>query len=139
MPIGYWMHRGGVPFVTPDQFNTIYWPTVKPIIEELWKSGHQTLFYAEGNWDYHLDAFRELPERSIVYHIDRGDLQLIHDKLHDKFALSGGVSNVTLAIGTPEQVRAEVKNLISILEDLLIYVPCRTTPRSRHRLWWNYL
>ncbi len=112
LPIGYWMHRGCVPFVRPDQFADVYWPTVRPIIEELWRGGHQTMFYAEGKWDAHLDAFRELPDRSIVYHIDRGDPLLIHRKLHDKFALSGGVNNVTLAIGTPEQVRQEVRALI---------------------------
>ena len=87
LPVGYWMHRGCVPFVRPETFNEVYWPTVRPIIEELWKNKHQTMFYAEGNWDYHLDAFRELPERSIIYHIDRGDPQLAHQKLHDKFAL----------------------------------------------------
>ena len=114
-PIGYWMHRGGVPFVSPEHFNNLYWPTVRPIIEQLWKEGHQTMFYAEGNWDAHLDAFHELPERSIVYHIDRGDPQTIHDKLHDKFAISGGLSNVTLAFGTPGQVRDEVRKLIDIL------------------------
>jgi len=112
MPIGYWMHRGCVPFVRPGQFASHYWPTVKPLIEELWRNGHQTMFYAEGNWDAHLDAFRELPDRSIVYHIDRGTPLLTHRKLHDKFALSGGVSNVTLAFGTPAQVRQEVKTLI---------------------------
>jgi hypothetical protein len=112
LPIGYWMHRGCVPFVSPAQFASHYWPTVKPIIEELWRGGHQTLFYAEGKWDAHLDAFRELPDRSIVYHIDRGDPLLIHRKLHDKFALSGGIKNVTLAIGTPAQVRQEVRTLI---------------------------
>jgi len=115
LPIGYWMHRGCVPFVQPEHFDNIYWPTVRPIIEQLWKEGHQTMFYAEGNWDAHLDAFHELPERSIVYHIDRSDPQTVHDKLHDKFAISGGLSNVTLAFGTPEQVRAEVKKLIEIL------------------------
>ena len=114
-PIGYWMHRGCVPFVKPEHFDNIYWPTVRPVIEQLWKEGHQTMFYAEGNWDAHLKAFHELPERSIVYHIDRGDPQTIHDKLHDKFAISGGLSNVTLAFGTPEQVRGEVRRLIDIL------------------------
>jgi len=115
LPIGYWMHRGCVPFVRPDQFASHYWPTIKPIIEELWRGGHQTLFYAEGKWDAHLTTFRELPERSIVYHIDRGDPLLTHRTLHDKFALSGGVNNVTLAIGTPEQVRQEVRTLIETL------------------------
>ena len=55
VPIGYWMHRGCVPFVTPETFQQIYWPTVRPIIEQLWSAGHQTLFYAEGSWDYHLE------------------------------------------------------------------------------------
>jgi hypothetical protein len=112
LPIGYWMHRGCVPLVRPDQFTNVYWPTVRPIIEELWRGGHQTLFYAEGNWNAHLDAFRDLPDRSIVYHIDRGDPLLTHRTLHDKFALSGGLNNVTLAIGTPEQVRQDVRTLI---------------------------
>jgi hypothetical protein len=100
-----------VPFVRPDIRSHIL-ATVRPIIEELWRGRHQTMFYAEGKWDAHLDAFRELPDRSIVFHIDRGDPLLTHRKLHDKFALSGGVSNVTLAIGEPEQVREEVRALI---------------------------
>ena len=47
VPITIWMHRGCVPFVSPDHFNNIYWPTLKPIIEEIWAHGHQVLFYAE--------------------------------------------------------------------------------------------
>ena len=81
MPIGYWMHRGGVPFVSPEIFQNIYWATVKPIIEELWADGHQTLFYAEGKWDHHLESFAELPERSIVYHVDQGDIFKAHEVL----------------------------------------------------------
>ena len=61
VPIGFWMHRGCVPFINPKQFQSHYWPTLKPCIEEFWKKGHQTLFYAEGNWDYHLDDFATLP------------------------------------------------------------------------------
>ena len=57
VPIGYWMHRGCVPFINPRQFDSHYWPTLKPCIEEFWKNGHQTLFYAEGKWAAHLGAF----------------------------------------------------------------------------------
>ena len=142
LPIGYWMHRGCVPFVRPDQFASHYWPTVKPLIEELWRNGHQTMFYAEGNWDAHLAAFRELPDRSIVYHIDRGTPLLTHRTLHDKFALSGGVSNVTLALGTPEQVRQEVKTLIEtvgreggfMIEDASAIMQNNTTPENMRAL-----
>jgi hypothetical protein len=100
------MHRGCVPFVTPQQFASHYWPTLKPIIEEFWKQGRQTLFYAEGQWHHHFGAFRELPDRSIVFHCDRDDIFEVHRRLHDKFAISGGIPNVMLSFGKPDEVRA---------------------------------
>lgn len=112
VPIGFWMHRGCVPFVNPKQFETHYWPTLKPIIEEFWKHGHQTLFYAEGNWDHHLERFAELPDRSIVYHVDRGDVFEAHRKIGHKFCLSGGIPNVLLSYGKPAEVRALCKRVI---------------------------
>ena len=112
VPIGFWMHRGCVPFINPRQFASHYWPTLKPIIEEFWKHGHQTLFYAEGNWNAHLDTFAELPDRSVVYHVDRGDIFETHRKLGHKFCLSGGVPNVLLSYGKPDEVRACCKKII---------------------------
>ena len=112
VPIGFWMHRGCVPFVNPSQFDSHYWPTLKPIIEEFWKQGHQTLFYAEGKWRHHFDAFRELPDRSIVFHCDQDDIFEAHRRLHDKFALSGGVPNVLLSYGKPEEVRAFCRRVL---------------------------
>ena len=112
VPIGYWMHRGGVPFVSPEIFKNIYWATVKPAIEELWADGHQTLFYAEGKWDHHLESFAELPEQSIIYHVDQGDIFKAHRVLGEKFCLSGGVPNVLLGCGSPDEVRQYCKKII---------------------------
>jgi len=112
VPIGYWMHRGCVPFISPAQFKSHYWPTIKPIVQELWKDGHQVLFYAEGNWDHHLDSFAELPDCSIIYHVDMGDIFTVHRKLGHKFCLSGGIPNVLLSFKRPEDVRARVKKVI---------------------------
>jgi hypothetical protein len=113
LPIGFWMHRGCVPFVTPRQFDSHYWPTLKPIIEEFWKQGRQTLFYAEGQWHHHFDAFRELPDSSIVFHCDRDDLFEVHRRLHDKFAISGGIPNVLLSFGRPDEVRSFCRRVLS--------------------------
>ncbi|MBE0535594.1 MAG: hypothetical protein IH624_07980 [Phycisphaerae bacterium] len=111
-PIAIWMHRGCVPFVMQKHFDTIFWPTLKPIIEEIWARGHQTLFYAEGKWGAHLDAFAELPDQSIIYHCDQDDIFQVHKKLHHKFAISGGVPNYLLGVGTPDEVRACCKKII---------------------------
>jgi uroporphyrinogen-III decarboxylase len=113
VPIGFWMHRGCVPFVNMQQFHSHYWPTLKPIIEELWANGHQTLFYAEGNWNAHLETFRELPDQSIVYHVDQDDIFDVHRKIGDKFCLSGGVPNRMLSFGTQEEVREFCRRVIA--------------------------
>jgi hypothetical protein len=112
VPIGYWMHRGCIPFISEGQFESHYWPTLKPIIEELWQNGHQTLFYAEGDWNHHLDKFSQLPDRSIVFHVDKSDLSLVHKKLGHKFCLSGGIPNFILSYGSPEEVRVACKKVI---------------------------
>lgn len=112
VPIGFWMHRAGVPFVKQEHFDTITWPTLKPIIEAFWAHGHQTMFYAEGNWDAHLEAFAELPEQSILYHVDRGDILEAHRVLGKKFCISGGIPNALLSYGTEEEVIARCKEVI---------------------------
>jgi hypothetical protein len=114
VPIGFWMHRSCVPLVSASHFSEISWPTLRPIIEELWRHGRQTLFYAEGNWDYHLDDFATLPEHSIVYHLDQSSPAKAFAKLGGKFCLSGGIPNALLSIGTPAQVRAKVREILGL-------------------------
>ncbi len=112
VPIGFWMHRGCVPLISQEHFDTIFWPTLKPIILELHKQGRQVLFYAEGKWKHHLKTFLELPEGSIVFHCDRDDIFEVHRVLHHKFAISGGLDNYLLAFAKPQQVRQRVKEII---------------------------
>jgi uroporphyrinogen-III decarboxylase len=112
VPITIWMHRGCVPFLSHEQFSHFFWPTLKPILQAIWAKGHQVLFYAEGDWNAHLDTFAELPAGSIIYHVDQADIFEAHRKLHHKFALSGGIPNYLLSFGTPEEVRAYCKKVI---------------------------
>jgi hypothetical protein len=112
VPIGFWMHRGCVPFISHEQFNKFYWPTLRPIIEEIWSRGHQVLFYAEGSWDEHLGAFAELPEGSIVFHVDRSDIFRVHKEIGHKFCISGGIPNFLLSYGTEKEVRDHCKKVI---------------------------
>jgi uroporphyrinogen-III decarboxylase len=115
IPIPIWMHRGCVPFVTREHFETIYWPTLRPIVEALWAQGNQTLFYAEGKWQAHLERFNELPAGSIIFHIDRDRPSEVHRVLGKRFALSGGVPNTLLAFNSPEEVKAHCRHLIETI------------------------
>lgn len=112
IPSIIWMHRGCVPYISHEDFSEIYWPTLKPIVEELWSRGSQIIFYAEGNWDHHLEAFAELPEKSMIFHCDKTDIFKAHQILGSKFCLSGGIPNMLLTLGTSQEVKAACKKVI---------------------------
>ena len=112
LPVALWLHRGCMPFLSLKQFEKFFWPTLKEIICSLWSKGIQTLFYAEGEWNGNLQYIAELPEKSIVYHVDRGDIFEVHRAVGDKFCISGGIPNDLLAFGTPEEVRQFTKKVI---------------------------
>ena len=112
VPISVWLHRGCAPFMSYQAYEKFYWPTLKQIIEEIWAEGHQVLFYAEGNWDQNLKYTAELPDKSIIYHVDRGDIFEVHKHVGRKFCLSGGIPNDLLTYGTPDQVRERCKAII---------------------------
>ena len=112
VPVGLWLHRGCMPFLSPDQFEKFYWPTLKSIICELYNRGIQTLFYAEGEWNPNLKYIAELPDQSIIYHVDRGDIFEVHKAVGHKFCLSGGIPNDLLAFGKPQDVRDHCKKVI---------------------------
>jgi uroporphyrinogen-III decarboxylase len=115
IPIPIWMHRGCTPFISREHFETIYWPTLKPIVDALWAQGNQVLFYAEGKWDAHLERFAELPAGSIVFHLDRTNPALAASILGKKFCLSGGVPNTLLAFAKPGEVKAHCRELIETI------------------------
>jgi methoxylated aromatic compound---corrinoid protein Co-methyltransferase len=112
LPIPIWMHRGCIPFISRDHFETIYWPTLRPIFDALWAQGTQVLMYAEGKWDAHLERFAELPAGSVIFHLDRTGPVEAQRILGSRFCLSGGVPNSLLAFGTAAEVKAHCRKLI---------------------------
>lgn len=111
VPVSVWLHRGTM--FSKDMYERFFWPTLKEIIIKLWKEdGIQTIWYAEGNWDKWLKYTAELPEKSIIYHCDKGDIFEIHRQVGEKFAISGGIPNDLLAFGTPQEVKEYCKKVI---------------------------
>jgi uroporphyrinogen-III decarboxylase len=110
LPVTVWLHRGT--YFSDSMYERFFWPTFKEIIEELWKRGLQTLWYGEGNWGRWLKHTAQLPERSIIYHVDQEDIFEAHRVLGDRFCISGGIPNDLLALGTPDEVRSYCKKVI---------------------------
>jgi hypothetical protein len=112
VPCSHWMHRGATGFFSEEIFEKFYWPSLKMVTEQIWDAGLQTIYYAEGKWGKNLKHFRDLPEKSIIFHSDKDDIYEVKKVLGDKFAISGGVQNDLLAFGEPADVKKRVKQLI---------------------------
>lgn len=115
VPITIWAHRGCVPFITPEMFDGIFWPTLKPVFEEIIAKGYKILFYSEGNWEAHYSRLMELPEGSMIYHLDRGDPQKLANTLKKKFAVSGGLPYELLVRGNRREIEAYLQKLFAVL------------------------
>lgn len=116
LPITIWAHRGCIPFFSQETFDTIFWPTLKPVFEELISKGYQILFYGEGNWEPHYQSLLELPAGSMIYHLDKGDPAKAAKAFKGKFAISGGLSYDVLSRGSTEDVRKHMKELFEVVK-----------------------
>ena len=112
LPVFMPLHRGAHPFLSPRQWDTYYWPSLKQVIEGMWAQGRRTLFYAEANWTPYLDRIARLPDHSIVFNLDQTDIGEAVARLGGRFCLSGGLPNYLLAYGSPGEVREACKRLI---------------------------
>ncbi|NMB40842.1 MAG: uroporphyrinogen decarboxylase [Firmicutes bacterium] len=112
IPIFLPLHRGNTPFLSPKQFEIFYWPSLKKTLEKLIAAGYQVRAYLEGDWSHNWHHFRELPKGSVVCDIDtQGDIYKAWEDLGGWQCIVGGMPDTTLILGSPEDVKARVKEL----------------------------
>jgi len=113
LPVGLWLHRGTL--FSEDMYKKFFWPTLKEILIQLYKEGHQTLWYGEGDWQRWLKYTAELPDGCIIYHVDKEDIFEAQKALGDKFCISGGIPNDLLAFGAPSEVKEYCSKVIKTI------------------------
>jgi len=109
------LHRGAYPFLSLEQWMKFYWPSLKAVIEGLWAQGKRTFFFAEGDWTPYLEKIAELPDKSILFIIDKTDPIKAKKVFAGRFCLYGGVPTTLLTYGRPEEVKECVKRMIDEL------------------------
>ena len=99
-------------FMSPEQFDTFYWPSFKKVMEILIDSGHNIRAYLEGDWGRHWHHMREMPRGRVLCDIDnQGDIHQAKNDLGGYQCIAGGVQESMLILGTPDQVREHVRGL----------------------------
>jgi uroporphyrinogen-III decarboxylase len=111
-PVFMPLHRGNHPFLSPKQFETFYWPPLFKAITLLIEAGYTVRAYLEGDWTPNWYHWNEFPKGKILCDIDnKADIAKAKKDIGGTVCLAGGISDRMFILGTPEEIRARVKEL----------------------------
>ena len=106
------LHKGLDGFMSPDQFKTFYWPTLKRLIEAFIAEGLHPMVLWEGDCESRLEMIGDIPPGKAVYMFERTDMFKAKEVLGDVVCLHGNVPLTMLVTGTPDDVKDYCKKLI---------------------------
>jgi hypothetical protein len=99
-------------FMSPKQFDTIYWPSFKKTCEIIIGAGYKIRAYLEGDWSKHWHHMLELPKGSVLCDIDsQGDIFKAKTEIGHHQCIAGGIPDSLLCFGSPKEVKEKVKEL----------------------------
>jgi hypothetical protein len=108
------LHKGADGFMSDEQFETFYWPTLRKTIIGLVNEGMIPFLFAEGRYNNRLETIMDLPKASTVWFFDQTDMALAKQTVGTVACIQGNVPLSLLYAGTPERTAGYVRNLIDV-------------------------
>ena len=102
------------PYLSPKQFNEMYWPYEKIWIERAAAAGTKVWIMMEGSWKNVWECFKEVPKDSCILHIDDDDIFEAKRVLGDYQIIEGGLKMASLITDSKEKVLADTKKIIDV-------------------------
>jgi hypothetical protein len=109
------LHRGADGFMSPKQFETFYWPSLKKFILALVDAGLTPCIFFEGNYTSRLEYLTELPKGKTLGQFDSTDPVKAKEVLGSTMCIAGMMPVSLLQIGSPEKIKGYAKQLIDIV------------------------
>jgi hypothetical protein len=113
--IGFMLHKGSDGFMSPEQFDRFYWPTLREVMIELIGEGLVPLLLFEGENTSRLETISDIPKGTCIYWFEKVDWARAKEVLGDTVCIRGGVSPSLLHSGSVSEVKARVKELIDVV------------------------
>ncbi len=106
------LHWGLDGFMSPDQFMTFFWPSLRKVVLRLIDEGAIPCLLWEGDCTTRLEHIGDIPAGKAIYWFERTDLIRAKEVLGDTVCLRGNVPPSLLIAGTPDDVDEYCRNLI---------------------------
>lgn len=106
------LHKGADGFMSDEQFQKFYWPSLKAVMEGLIAEGCVPFLFAEGGYNSRLDYLNDLPKGHTLWLFDLTDMAEAKRKAGGNVCIAGNVPITQIMTSTPEKVKDTCKNLI---------------------------
>jgi uroporphyrinogen-III decarboxylase len=106
------LHKGADGFLSDEQFKKFFWPTFKQVMMGLIDEGCIPFPALEGHWDSRLEVIQDVPRGTTMWMVDQSDMARVKETLGQNACLIGNVPSSMLSLGTPEDVKEYVIDLI---------------------------
>jgi uroporphyrinogen-III decarboxylase len=113
--LGSWIggFRGAPPFLSPKLWDKFFFPYLLQMVEALVENDIVPILHFDQCWDRELSRLRELPAKKCVLNPDgMTDLRKFKEVVGDHMSVMGDVPSTLFAIGTPEEIRNYVRDLV---------------------------
>jgi hypothetical protein len=107
------LHKGADGFMSTEQFETFYWPSLRKVIWGLVDQGFVPWMFAEGKYTSRLASITDLPRGKTVWWFDQTDMAKAKQILGDVCCIQGNVPITLLHAGTADQITEYCKRLFA--------------------------
>jgi uroporphyrinogen-III decarboxylase len=110
------LHKGMDGFMSPQQYEELYWKPMDKIFAALLEMGVTPYIYTEGKYNtrykFIAEQLKKYPPGSCIVHFEEGDFREFKKTFSGIAAITGGMSLQLLEWGTKEEVINRVKYLV---------------------------
>ncbi len=106
------LHKGADGWMSAKQFETLYWPSLKKVMDALINEGLICVMFAEGGYNTRLEAVTDFPKGSVVWWFDQTDMALAKKILGKNFCIQGNVPSSLIVTGNAAAVKENCRKLI---------------------------
>jgi hypothetical protein len=111
------LHWGLDGFMSPEQFNTFFWPQFRKVLMALIEQGLIPHVLWEGDCTSRLYTIKDVPPGKCVYFFERTDMFKAKEVLGDTVCIRGNIPVSMLITKTPDDVREYCKKLFDVCGD----------------------
>ncbi len=108
------LHKGADGFMSQEQFETFYWPTLRAVLLGLIEEGCIPFLFAEGRYGSRLETIMDLPTGKTIWLFDQTDMAKAKQTIGQVACIQGNVPLSLMHAGTPEEVAEYVRHLIDV-------------------------